>query len=55
MNPTVNLVKGAGFGFIILGTLVYNRLIFKKYFADKTKKDDESLTNDSLLSEKNYK
>ena len=51
MNLTVNLVKGAGFGFIILGTLVYNRLIFKKYFADKVKEDNGLLAKDSLLSE----
>jgi hypothetical protein len=31
----VNLVKGVGFAFIILGTLVYNKLIFKQYFADR--------------------
>lgn len=35
----VNLVKGVGFSFIILGTLIYNKLIFKQFFADKVKQE----------------
>ena len=31
----VNLVKAGGFCCIIVGTLIYNQLIFKKYFKDK--------------------
>lgn len=34
-NVAVNLVKGAGFSVIILGTLIYNNLILQKYFAYK--------------------
>lgn len=34
----VNLVKGVGFAFIILGTLIYNKLIFTAYFADRVSK-----------------
>lgn len=35
----VNLVKGAGFAFIIVGTLIYNKLIFKEFFADRPQQD----------------
>lgn len=30
-DPWVNLVKAAGFSFIVMGTLVYNRFLCKKY------------------------
>jgi hypothetical protein len=33
LNIGVSLVKALGFAVIILGTLIYNKLIFKKYFA----------------------
>lgn len=33
LNVGVNLVKVVGFAVIITGTLIYNKLIFKKYFA----------------------
>jgi len=29
IDLTVNLVKGGGFAFIIVGTLIYNKLLFK--------------------------
>lgn len=32
---TVILVKAAGFVLIIIGTLIYNKLIFKNIFADR--------------------
>ena len=38
----VNLIKTVGFLFIIVGTLVYNKLIFKKYL--ETKDISENLT-----------
>lgn len=34
----VNLVKAVGFTCIIFGTLIYNRLIFKKYFESNLDK-----------------
>lgn len=33
LNIGVNLVKVCGFAVIIVGTLIYNKLIFKKYFT----------------------
>ncbi len=33
LNVGVNLVKAVGFAVIIVGTLIYNKLIFKKYFS----------------------
>jgi hypothetical protein len=33
LNIMVNLVKAAGFAVIITGTLIYNQLIFKQFFA----------------------
>ncbi len=33
LNVGVSLVKALGFGVIIFGTLIYNKLILKKYFA----------------------
>lgn len=33
LNIEVNLVKAVGFAVIIVGTLIYNKLILKKYFA----------------------
>jgi hypothetical protein len=33
LNIGVNLVKAVGFGVIITGTLIYNKLIFKRYFS----------------------
>lgn len=33
LNVGVNLVKAVGFTVIILGTMIYNKLIFKQYFA----------------------
>ncbi len=33
LNIGVNLVKVVGFAVIITGTLIYNKLIFKKYFS----------------------
>lgn len=33
LNIGVNLVKAVGFAVIIVGTMIYNKLIFKKYFA----------------------
>lgn len=33
LSVGVNLVKALGFLFTILGTLIYNRLIFQKYFG----------------------
>lgn len=33
LDVGVNLVKAVGFAVIITGTLIYNKLIFKKYFA----------------------
>lgn len=38
-DVAVNLVKGAGFAFIIVGTLIYNKLLFKTYFADRPTKE----------------
>ena len=32
----MNLVKAVGFLCIIAGTLIYNQLIFKDFFRDKT-------------------
>jgi hypothetical protein len=32
LSVGVNLVKGLGFLFTIVGTLIYNKLIFQKYF-----------------------
>jgi hypothetical protein len=32
LNIGVNLVKAVGFSTIIFGTLIYNKLILKKYF-----------------------
>ena len=52
MNLAVNLVKGGGFGFIVLGTLIYNRLIFKQYFSETPTTDNELAAKDSLLIEK---
>lgn len=33
LNLNVNLVKASGFVVIIFGNLIYNKLIFKKYFT----------------------
>lgn len=33
LNVGVNLVKAVGFTVIIVGTMIYNKLIFKQYFA----------------------
>lgn len=33
LNIGVSLVKAVGFGVIIFGTLIYNKLVFRKYFA----------------------
>lgn len=33
LNVGVNLIKVVGFSVIIVGTMIYNKLIFKKYFA----------------------
>lgn len=33
LNVGVNLVKAVGFSVIIVGTMIYNKLIFKQYFA----------------------
>jgi len=33
LNVGVNLVKAVGFTVIIFGTMIYNKLIFKQYFA----------------------
>ena len=33
-DPVVNVVKAAGFSFIVFGTLVYNKFICKKYLED---------------------
>ena len=38
----VNLTKTGGFFCIILGTMVYNKLIFKKYFEIKDQENLES-------------
>jgi hypothetical protein len=38
-DVVVNVVKAVGFSFIILGTLIYNKLIFKQFFADKVKQE----------------
>ncbi len=35
LNIGVNLVKAVGFAVIIVGTLIYNKLLFKKYFEEK--------------------
>lgn len=45
----VNLVKGLGFSFIVVGTLIYNQLILKKYLEDKPT-DDIAPNQASLLS-----
>lgn len=37
LNIGVNLVKVVGFAVIITGTLIYNKLIFKKYFSMEQK------------------
>lgn len=34
LNVGVNLVKAVGFTVIIVGTMIYNKLLFKKYFAN---------------------
>ena len=44
LDLVVNLIKGVGFIFIIMGTLIYNKLVFKKCF-------DTSVEGRSLLSE----
>ena len=38
LNIWVNLVKAVGFTCIIFGTLIYNRLIFRKYFESNLEK-----------------
>jgi hypothetical protein len=35
LNVGVSLVKALGFTVIIFGTLIYNKLILKKYFAQE--------------------
>ena len=39
LNIFVNLIKVVGFSSIIMGTLIYNRLIFQNYFPDSTEKE----------------
>lgn len=56
MSIGVNIVKAVGFSCIIMGTLIYNKLIFKKYFQDRA--DQKSLLEqesnvDSILSAEN--
>lgn len=35
LNVGVNLVKAVGFAVIIVGTMIYNKLILKQYFANE--------------------
>jgi hypothetical protein len=51
----VNVVKGVGFACIVFGTLVYNKLIFKKYLSPEEPEALKITTTDpnlSLLSER---
>lgn len=54
LNVGVNLVKAVGFSFIILGTLIYNRLIFRKYFESSLEKpiilNEEDPNHSSVLT-----
>lgn len=43
----VNLVKAVGFVAIIFGTLIYNQLIFKEYFASTVTPAYQSLISES--------
>ena len=52
----VNIVKGIGFACIVVGTLIYNKFIFKKYLSNGEESDELKKTttdpNLSLLREK---
>ena len=52
LNIGVNLVKAVGFTVIIFGTLIYNKLIFKKYFSTE-EKSEEYIKNYASITSSN--